>query len=159
MQEMQETQVRSPDWEDPLEEDLLEFPRLVSGKSQRQRNLAGYNPWGCKKSVHDWPQMHAPTCGILVPWPGSKPASPTLEGRFLTPGLPGKSSCIFSIRFPPVPSGMLPTENLGSQKCQSSQEQRSGTQDIFVWEKTGSPSGFNESKEWRHLEVRAQEML
>ena len=31
------------------------------------------------------------TCGLLVPGPGIKPASPALEGRFLTTGPPGKS--------------------------------------------------------------------
>ena len=31
------------------------------------------------------------TCGILVPWPGIKPASPTLEGTFLITVPPGKS--------------------------------------------------------------------
>ena len=30
-------------------------------------------------------------CGILVPWPGIKPVSPALEGRFLTAGPPGKN--------------------------------------------------------------------
>ena len=30
-------------------------------------------------------------CGILVPQPGIKPASPALQDRFLTPGPPGKS--------------------------------------------------------------------
>ena len=30
-------------------------------------------------------------CGILVPQPGIEPASPALEGRFLTTGPPGKS--------------------------------------------------------------------
>ena len=30
-------------------------------------------------------------CGIFVPWPGIEPASPPLEGRFLTTGVPGKS--------------------------------------------------------------------
>ena len=30
-------------------------------------------------------------CGTLVPWPGIKPASPALEGGFLTIGPPGKS--------------------------------------------------------------------
>ena len=30
--------------------------------------------------------------GILVPWPGIEPASPALQGRFLTIGLQGKSS-------------------------------------------------------------------
>ena len=29
-------------------------------------------------------------CGILVPWPGIQAESPTLEGRFLTPGSLGK---------------------------------------------------------------------
>ena len=29
-------------------------------------------------------------CRILFPWPGIKPTSPALEGRFLTTGLPGK---------------------------------------------------------------------
>ena len=31
------------------------------------------------------------TCGILVPWPGIKPKSLALQGRFLTTGPPGKS--------------------------------------------------------------------
>ena len=30
-------------------------------------------------------------CGVLAPWPGNKPWSPALEGRFLTTGQPGKS--------------------------------------------------------------------
>ena len=29
-------------------------------------------------------------CGILVPWPGTEPRPPALEGEVLTPGLPGK---------------------------------------------------------------------
>ena len=37
-------------------------------------------------------------CGILVPRSGIKPASPALEGRFLTTGPPGKSfTGIFSL--------------------------------------------------------------
>ena len=40
-------------------------------------------------------------CGILVPQRGFEPASPELQGRFLTPGPPGKSwqpvffKCVF----------------------------------------------------------------
>ena len=34
-------------------------------------------------------------CGILVPQPGIEPASPALEGGFLTAGPPGKSLHIF----------------------------------------------------------------
>ena len=52
-----------------------------------------------------------------------------------------------------MPSGMPPTENLGNQKCQSGHEQKLRTQDVLVWEKTESPSGFSESMEWWHLEV------
>ena len=33
--------------------------------------------------------------GILLPWPGVKPTSPALEGRFLTTGPPGKSRPLF----------------------------------------------------------------
>ena len=33
-------------------------------------------------------------CGILVPQPGIKPESPSLRGRFLTTGPPGKSSSV-----------------------------------------------------------------
>ena len=35
-------------------------------------------------------------CGILLPWPGIKPPSPALQGRFLTTGPPGKSWQFFS---------------------------------------------------------------
>ena len=37
-------------------------------------------------------------CGILVPQPGIKPASPALEGRFLTTGPPEKSPYLFFIK-------------------------------------------------------------
>ena len=37
-------------------------------------------------------RLSCPTaCGILVPRPGIEPASPALEGGFLTTGPPGKS--------------------------------------------------------------------
>ena len=40
--------------------------------------------------------LSCPTaCGILVPRQGIEPASPALEGRFLTTGPPGKSPQIF----------------------------------------------------------------
>ena len=39
----------------------------------------------CKSSV-----VTPMECGILVPQPGIRPASPALEGRFLTSGPPGK---------------------------------------------------------------------
>ena len=36
-------------------------------------------------------------CGVLVPQPGMEPASPALEGRFLTTGPPGKSPHVYFI--------------------------------------------------------------
>ena len=36
------------------------------------------------------------TCGILVPRPGVEPASPALEGGFLTTGPPGRTHIIYS---------------------------------------------------------------
>ena len=46
---MQETQIRSLGWEDPLEEGMA-TPVFLPGKSYGQRSLVGYNPWGCKES-------------------------------------------------------------------------------------------------------------
>ena len=35
--------------------------------------------------------------GILIPWPGTEPVSPALEGRFLTTGAPEKSQNSFKV--------------------------------------------------------------
>ena len=43
------------------------------------------------------PNSHAAR-GILVPWPGIEPTSPTLEGGLLTTGQPGKSLLIFFLK-------------------------------------------------------------
>ena len=37
--------------------------------------------------------------GISVPWPGIKPTSPELQGRFLTNGWPGKSLIVLYLIF------------------------------------------------------------
>ena len=47
---MQETQVWSLGWEDPLEEGMQPSPVFLPGESHGQRNLVGYSPWGCKES-------------------------------------------------------------------------------------------------------------
>ena len=46
---VQETQVRSLGWGDPLEKGWQPTPVLLLGKSYGQRTLAGYSPWGCKE--------------------------------------------------------------------------------------------------------------
>ena len=48
-----ETQVRSQGREDPLEEERHPTPVFLPGKSQGQRSLAGYTPWGCEESGQD----------------------------------------------------------------------------------------------------------
>ena len=51
--EMQETQVRSLGWEDPLEKEVTTHSSILAWKSPGQRSLAGYSPWGRKRVGHD----------------------------------------------------------------------------------------------------------
>ena len=65
-------------------------------------------------SVVSFVAAHELTCsrahGILVPWPGIKPMSPALEGRFLTTEPPGKShKWPFSLRLGKGLANQLPT--------------------------------------------------
>ena len=47
---MQETQVRSLGWEDPLEKEMAtSTPVLLPGESRGGRSLVGYSPWGRKE--------------------------------------------------------------------------------------------------------------
>ena len=46
---MQEAQVRSLGWEDPLEEGMAIHSRILAGESHGQRSLAGYSQWGHKE--------------------------------------------------------------------------------------------------------------
>ena len=45
---MQETEVWSLGWEDPLEEAWQPTPVFLAGEPHGQRSLAGYGPWGHK---------------------------------------------------------------------------------------------------------------
>ena len=46
---MQETQVQSLGWEDPLEKGMAIHSSILPGESHGQRSLAGYSPWGHKE--------------------------------------------------------------------------------------------------------------
>ena len=46
---IQETQVGSLDWEDPLEKGMATHSSILAWKSHGQRRLAGYSPWGHKE--------------------------------------------------------------------------------------------------------------
>ena len=47
---MQEIQVHSLGWEDPLEKGMATHASILAGGSHGQRSLRGYNPWGHKES-------------------------------------------------------------------------------------------------------------
>ena len=47
---MQETWVRSLNWEDPLEEGMATTPVFLPGESHGWRSLVGYSAWSCKES-------------------------------------------------------------------------------------------------------------
>ena len=47
---MQEIQVQSLDWEDPLQREWQSTPVFLPGEFHGQRSLAGYSPWGHKES-------------------------------------------------------------------------------------------------------------
>ena len=48
---MQESQVRSLDQEDPLEEETQPTPVVLSGESHGQGSLVGYSPWGLQRDT------------------------------------------------------------------------------------------------------------
>ena len=48
---MQETQVRSLDQEDLLEEDMAIHSSILAKESHEQRSLAGYSPWVTKSQT------------------------------------------------------------------------------------------------------------
>ena len=50
MKEMQETQVPSLGWEDPLEEEVAIHSSILAWEIAKQKNLAGYSLGGWKES-------------------------------------------------------------------------------------------------------------
>ena len=43
---MQETQVQSLGWEEPLEKEMANHSSMVAWKIPRTESLVGYSPWG-----------------------------------------------------------------------------------------------------------------
>ena len=48
---MQETQVQSLGWEDPLEKGMTIHSSILPGEVHGQRRLTGYSPQGCQESA------------------------------------------------------------------------------------------------------------
>ena len=56
---MQETQLQSLSWEDPLEEGMVTTPEFLPGESHGQRSLVGYSIQGQKESdMTQWLTLH-----------------------------------------------------------------------------------------------------
>ena len=126
---MQETRV----WEDPLEKEMAAHPSPLAWKTpwtEEPGRLDGttspslYLPvLGLSCGMLDLSLQSAGSpvaalglsysmaCGISVPGPGTEPAPPALQGRFLTPRPPGRSQryhsfmliCPHPILFPSQP--------------------------------------------------------
>ena len=47
---MQETQVQSLGWEDPLEKGMAAHSNTLAWKIPWTEDCVGYSPWGCKES-------------------------------------------------------------------------------------------------------------
>ena len=50
---MQETQVRSLGWEDPLEKEMATRSSILTWEIPWTEKPLGYSPWGCKRVRHD----------------------------------------------------------------------------------------------------------
>ena len=102
---MQETQVRSLGWEDPLEKEMATHSNILAWRIPCTVEPGGYSPWGCKKSdTTEWTSLsfyqrlnswgawlRCPlACGYL-PGPGIDPMSSAGASGLLTTGPPGKS--------------------------------------------------------------------
>ena len=46
---MQEPQVLSLDWEEPLEKGMATHSSILAWRIPWTKSLAGYSPWGCKE--------------------------------------------------------------------------------------------------------------
>ena len=47
---MQETQVQSPGWEDPLEKGMATHSSILAWRIPRTEEPGGYSPWGRRES-------------------------------------------------------------------------------------------------------------
>ena len=60
---VQETWIRSLDWEDPMEKGMKTHPGFLAWRIPWTRSLAGYSTWCCKESAQlsDWAHRLSPS--------------------------------------------------------------------------------------------------
>ena len=61
---MQEIQVQSLDWEDPVEEGTATNSSILAWRIHAQRSLVGYSPWGPKRVGRDLAPITTDICVI-----------------------------------------------------------------------------------------------
>ena len=95
MQEMQETQVQSLGWEDPLEEEMATYPSILAGKIPWTEEPGGLQSMGSQRVKHDWATEHdthgtftsSLTCTLSKSLPGTQQTPPkkgqTKEGQHI----------------------------------------------------------------------------
>ena len=97
MQEIQEMQVWSLGWEDPLEEEMVTHYSILAWKVPWTEELVGHSPWACKSwkwlSVHARTKTNMETMSIIkysVQFSSVAQSCPTLchPMNRSTPGLP-----------------------------------------------------------------------
>ena len=64
MQEMKQTRIQSLGWEDPLEKEIATHCSILAWKSQGQKSLVGYSPWG-HMTEHTIPPKY-PINGVVI---------------------------------------------------------------------------------------------
>ena len=82
---MQETQVQSRGWEDPLEKGMATHSSVLAWRIPWTEEPGRYSPWGCKESDMNEPltQPHK-CCGILVFWKKTRPTHLSTSGLLRT---------------------------------------------------------------------------
>ena len=55
---MQETQVQSLSWEDPVDKEMAAHSSILAWKIPWTQSLVGYSPWGCQELDMTEPLTH-----------------------------------------------------------------------------------------------------
>ena len=94
---MQETQVLSFCWEDPLEEEMATHSSIFAWKTPEiKRNLVGYSPWGCKELETAEATQHFHTAAVLEPRGAARGSVGIASLGYWLPGLWTTRLCLLS---------------------------------------------------------------
>ena len=89
---MQETQVQSLGWEDPLENQMATHSSMLVWKIPWTENSDGYSPWIFQARILEWVAISFSRGSSQL---GSEPGSPALQADSLLTDLQGKPIICF----------------------------------------------------------------